>query len=88
MEFLAIWFLFGIVCMIIASVKERSGCGWFILGCLFGPFALVVAALPALTDEASKPNPWTHLKCPDCREFVLKDARVCKHCGCKLIPQP
>jgi hypothetical protein len=26
--------------------------------------------------------------CPDCREFVLKEATVCKHCDCKLVPQP
>jgi hypothetical protein len=29
----------------------------------------------------------THVKCPDCRELVLKDARKCKHCGCALVPQ-
>ena len=34
-----------------------------------------------------KPTPATHVRCPDCREFVLKDANVCKHCGCNLIPQ-
>ena len=33
------------------------------------------------------PHPDTHVKCPDCREFILKDASVCKHCGCKLMPQ-
>ena len=33
------------------------------------------------------PSPETHVKCPDCRELVLKDARQCKHCGCTLIPQ-
>ena len=33
------------------------------------------------------PNADTHVKCPDCRELVLKDARKCKHCGCSLIPQ-
>jgi hypothetical protein len=33
------------------------------------------------------PNADTHIKCPDCRELVLKDARKCKHCGCSLIPQ-
>ena len=32
-------------------------------------------------------SPETHVKCPDCRELVLIDAKVCKHCGCKLIPQ-
>ncbi len=34
-----------------------------------------------------KPTPSTHVTCPDCRELVLKNSCVCKHCGCKLIPQ-
>ena len=29
----------------------------------------------------------SHVKCPDCRELVKKDARKCKHCGCSLVPQ-
>lgn len=29
----------------------------------------------------------SHVKCPDCRELVLSDARKCKHCGCALQPQ-
>lgn len=31
-------------------------------------------------------SPVTHVRCPDCREFVLKDARKCKHCGTGLVP--
>lgn len=33
------------------------------------------------------PNPSTHVRCPDCREFVHRDARKCKHCGTALTPQ-
>lgn len=33
------------------------------------------------------PTPDTHVRCPDCRELVVKDARVCKSCGCRLVPQ-
>lgn len=33
------------------------------------------------------PSPETHVKCPDCAELVLKQAKVCKHCGCRLVPQ-
>lgn len=29
----------------------------------------------------------THIKCPDCAELVLADARKCKHCGCALAAQ-
>jgi len=32
-------------------------------------------------------TPETHVKCPDCRELVIKDARKCRHCGSPLIPQ-
>ena len=31
-------------------------------------------------------SPDTHIKCPDCRELVKKDARKCKHCGCTIMP--
>lgn len=34
-----------------------------------------------------KPSPSTHVKCPGCQELIPKNARTCKHCGCKLIPQ-
>jgi hypothetical protein len=37
--------------------------------------------------EGATPSPDTHVKCPDCRELILKDAKKCKHCGCDLIPQ-
>jgi hypothetical protein len=87
MEIVMIWLLFGFVAMIIAGSKERNGCGWFLLGCLFGPFALVVLALPSLKKDPNEPSPDTHVRCPDCQELVLKEAKVCKHCKCKLIPQ-
>lgn len=32
-------------------------------------------------------TPDTHVRCPDCRELVRKDARKCRHCGTALIPQ-
>lgn len=40
----------------------------------------------ALTAEGIA-TPATHVRCPDCRELVRKDARKCKHCGTALIPQ-
>lgn len=55
--------------------------GWTVLGWLI---ALIWSASGSPT---SAPSPSTHVKCPDCREFVLKEARVCKHCGCRLTPQ-
>lgn len=37
--------------------------------------------------EAGGISPRTHVRCPDCRELVLADARKCKHCGTALVPQ-
>jgi TM2 domain-containing membrane protein YozV len=60
---------------------------------LIGSEASFVAKYPGLPWSSSEaaiapdaPSPDTHVKCPDCRELVLSDARVCKHCRCKLIP--
>lgn len=50
------------------------------------PLHLIYAAITGRPTE-KKPNAWTHVKCPDCKELVLKEANICKHCGCKLIPQ-
>lgn len=54
------------------------------------PAHLIYSAVASRRDDASsqRPTPDTHVLCPDCREPVRKDARVCKHCGCRLIPQP
>ena len=56
--------------------------GWTLVGWLW-------AAIWCSTGnvEEKGPDPKTHVKCPECRELVLRDARKCKHCGCRLIPQ-
>jgi len=40
------------------------------------------------TRDPEAPHPDTHVRCPACRELVRKDAKICKHCGVGLIPQP
>lgn len=45
-----IWLLFGLASAMAASSRGRSGCGWFVLGVLLGPFGLIFALL-------SKPQP-------------------------------
>jgi hypothetical protein len=84
MEYLIIWLLFGLVAMIVAKSKERSGLGWFLFGCFFGPFSLIVIALPSLRKnpiDPYAPTPKTHVRCPACKELILIDATVCKHCA-------
>lgn len=54
--------------------------GWTFLGWV----AALVWSYKAIPAVVEAPNSTTHRKCPDCAEFVLRDAKVCKHCGRKL----
>lgn len=89
MEFLlVVWVGCAVLCWIVANSKARLAGIWFILGIFLGPLALLaVGTMPSVARNPDAPNPKTHIRCPDCREFVLKQANVCKHCGCKLVPQ-
>lgn len=80
------WLLFALIVGMIASSRGRSGFGWFILACLISPLLAGIFLLLGanLRNRVQRPNPSTHIKCPDCKELILKEARVCRHCGCKL----
>ena len=77
--------IFGL--QVIANARA-PGVATFV-GALAIPALLVwwgTIALGRAKPQLSSPSPETHVKCPDCRELVLKDARKCKHCGCALAP--
>lgn len=57
--------------------------GWTLIGWVW---ALAWSAGNAKDDPAA-PSPDTHVRCPDCAELVLRQAKVCRHCQCKLTPQ-
>lgn len=84
-----IWVVFAIVVAILASNRGRSGLLWFFIAVVISPLiaGLLVLVLPshALGNQSVTTN--THKKCPDCAEFVMLEAKVCKHCGAKLIAQ-
>ena len=58
--------------------------GTLVIPVLFGWWGLIALSKQKKEEKSFSD---TYVKCPDCRELVLHDARVCKHCGCKLIPQ-
>lgn len=88
MEIFFFWFVFAIGVGVIASSRGRDGFGWFCLAMLISPLiaVVIVALIPSLKAAPGAPTPRTHVKCPDCAELVLAEARVCKHCGCRLVP--
>lgn len=93
MEIAIFWFGGALVIGIIAGSKGRSGIGYFLLSIVISPLlaGILALALPNLkaAQAASREvaTPETHVKCPDCRELVMRDARKCKHCGVALVPQ-
>lgn len=52
-----IWILSGIGAAMIASSKNRSGCGWFAAGLLLGPIALLIVGFMAPGEAPAKPLP-------------------------------
>ncbi len=66
---------FGVVAAVAARSRGRSAIGWFLAGMVIGPFALVVALLPAI------PRRGVSLSCPRCGEVVSAGAEVCRFCG-------
>lgn len=88
MEVLIGWFFFSVIAGIIASNKGRSGFGFFLLSLLLSPLIGIIMALViksnVLGNGNAAPSPDTHVRCPDCKELILMEARVCKHCGCRI----
>lgn len=67
MEFVIIWILFGAISAIIASSRGASGCGYFALGVILGPFGIIFALMSGK-------------KCPYCASTISRKAVVCPKC--------
>jgi hypothetical protein len=64
-----IWIFCGIAASFVAQARGASGCLWFGLGGLFGPFGLAFAFLAG-----------TDAKCHACRKHIHPQATKCPFC--------
>lgn len=95
MEFLLIWLICGVLAGAIATSKGRSGCGWLVLGVLFGPFAILGAAIMSPDKDTKAPRrtraglqDGTLRPCPFCHTAIARDASVCPACRRDITPLP
>lgn len=85
MELVVAWIFLSAIVGFMASSHNRKGLWYFLLSLVLSPLIGLIILLLA-GKKKNEPTPETHVKCPDCRELVLKEARKCKHCGCQLTP--
>lgn len=83
MLYLIIWILFAAFSAAIASSKNRNGFGWFIIGFLFGPFGLIVAALPKIETHSTAKTRQITTPCKKCNENIIHNSKICRFCNTK-----
>lgn len=90
-----VWFLaallFGGLGAVVAQRRSGETFGGFLIGFLFGPFGVIIAALKGPDRAAAARAERAAIrqglrKCPHCAEFVKQEASVCRFCQRDLPP--
>lgn len=81
---LVAWVAMAFVVAYVAGQKNRSKVGFFWLSIFLSPLIglLVAIAIPKGSKNANRLS-----QCPYCKEEIVVDALVCRHCGKELDPQ-
>lgn len=83
------WLALSVLCGVLASKNNRSGFGYFILALIISPLlcGLLLLIIGKRADETPPAIEDQRIKCPECAELILKEAKKCKHCGSVLTPE-
>lgn len=75
-----VWFILSAAVGTYADRLGRLGVVYFLMSLIFSPLLMFIVAL-ANGPKLVYPTFKTHKHCPNCAEWVLHEAIVCKHCG-------
>ncbi len=78
-----LWIVLAIVVGFMAKGRGRNGFGWTMLACLISaPVAgIFLTTITKRSPPGGQPLPASHIDCPLCGGRILREARVCRHCG-------
>lgn len=81
---LIVWVAFAFIVAYVAGQKNRSKAGFFWLSIFLSPLIglLVAIAIPRGSKNSKRLS-----ECPYCKEEIVVDALVCRHCGKELDPE-
>jgi hypothetical protein len=81
------WLVLAVGVGLAAAALRRSGLLWGLLALVLSPLIAGVALLIAGRKRGlDEPSPWTHIRCPTCKEMIRMDATVCRYCGQRIDP--
>lgn len=80
-------FLPKIVNDVLFSITNNGGAGTNLFGAIIPALAGGFVLLFCLKNAFPKFFQSKRTKCPECKENILKDAKICKHCGSRFEGQ-
>jgi DNA-directed RNA polymerase subunit RPC12/RpoP/uncharacterized membrane protein YeaQ/YmgE (transglycosylase-associated protein family) len=89
-----IWIICGMIGGAITDARGHSFGTGCLLGVLFGPLGVLIAAVLAVQPSPATSNPTAVIAhqdrrpCPYCAEMIMRDAKVCRFCGREVEPLP
>jgi hypothetical protein len=87
MSIVFMWVLCTVIVAIAASGRGRSAFAWLLISLIISPLlgGVLLALLPIIQDIRYTE---IRVRCPECAELILPEARVCKHCGARFAQHP